>query len=137
MTQTGLPRHAVIFNWPGARLAISSSTGAPAAFARSDGARLAAKGTAAPAAAALPTRLAAAIKKRRLRRSISSRRIRSSRHFVWALLEPPALELEFLAPKRVTHLVLDGAEILFRHDREVFRAAQFALWSESAVANFL
>jgi hypothetical protein len=37
MIQTGLPRHSTVFISPGLSVEISTSTGAPAAFARSDG----------------------------------------------------------------------------------------------------
>src|SRR5690606_24937186 len=54
-TQTGLPRHSTRSISPGASLLMSTSTGAPSAFARSEGSILAAKGTAAPTAAMPPT----------------------------------------------------------------------------------
>jgi hypothetical protein len=37
MIQTGLPRHSTVFISPGLSVEISTSTGAPAALARSDG----------------------------------------------------------------------------------------------------
>src|SRR3954462_6544688 len=54
---------------PGVSLEISTSTGAPAAFARSEGHMLATKGTAAPTPAAPPT---TEVAMRRLRRVLST-----------------------------------------------------------------
>ncbi len=44
--QTGLPRHSTVIFSPGFRPEMSASTGAPAAFARSDGSKLDTNGTA-------------------------------------------------------------------------------------------
>ena len=57
MIQTGLPRHSTVSFSPGLRLAISTSTAAPAALARSDGAKLVTKGVAKAAAPAAPAQL--------------------------------------------------------------------------------
>src|SRR5690606_38691764 len=65
MIHTGLPRHSITIRRPEARLPMSTSTGAPALFARSDGARLARKGSAVAAAAAPPTVPVAASRRRR------------------------------------------------------------------------
>src|SRR5262249_53248363 len=66
ITQTGLPRHSTMRSSPGARFAMSSVTGAPAALARSEGHMLATKGTAAPTPAAPPTREVATMRLRRV-----------------------------------------------------------------------
>ena len=64
---TGLPRHSTVIFWPGSSLLMSTSTGAPAAFARSDGNMLTTNGTAAaPAATPLAT-VVAVRRKRRFR----------------------------------------------------------------------
>ena len=47
MIQTGLPRHSTVIFSPGFSALMSTSTGAPAALARSDGVKLATNGTAA------------------------------------------------------------------------------------------
>jgi hypothetical protein len=47
MIHTGLPRHSAVIFSPGLRAEMSTSTAAPAALARSDGAKLLTKGTAA------------------------------------------------------------------------------------------
>ena len=54
MIQTGLPRHSMTSKDPGASWLTSTSTGAPAARARSEGHMLATKGTAAATPAAPP-----------------------------------------------------------------------------------
>src|SRR5690606_37362132 len=51
---TGLPRHSTVVIWPGCSPEMSTSTGAPAALARSDGANEATKGTAVAAPATPP-----------------------------------------------------------------------------------
>src|SRR5690606_15731424 len=53
-TQTGLPRHSTVVIWPGWSEVMSTSTGAPAARARSDGANELTKGTAVAAPATPP-----------------------------------------------------------------------------------
>src|SRR5262245_2489422 len=68
ITHTGLPRHSKTSMVPGAILLISTSTGAPAARARSEGHMLTANGTAAATPAAAPT---AEVATRRLRRVLS------------------------------------------------------------------
>src|ERR1700676_3129801 len=65
MIHTTLPRHSTLICWPGSSLLMSCSTGAPAAFARSLGQRLIAKGTAAAAAPMPPTTVVAPIRRRR------------------------------------------------------------------------
>jgi hypothetical protein len=54
MTHTGFPRHSNTRSSPGCSVAMSASTGAPAALARSEGFMLATNGTAAPTVAAPP-----------------------------------------------------------------------------------
>jgi hypothetical protein len=57
MIQTGLPRHSTVIFSPGRSAEMSTSTGAPAALARSEGWKLLTKGTAtkpAPTAPAQP-----------------------------------------------------------------------------------
>jgi hypothetical protein len=62
---TGLPRHSTIIMSPGASLPISTSTGAPAALARSEGIRLETKGVNAVRPRAPPTPTVAIIHCRR------------------------------------------------------------------------
>ena len=69
MTHTGLPRHSTVFISPGFRSAISTSTGAPAAFARSEGSKVE---TNAPAAARPATPPAAQVATSRPRRPEST-----------------------------------------------------------------
>jgi len=57
MIQTGLPRHSTVSFSPGLSPAMSTSTAAPAALARSDGAKLVTNGVARAAAPAAPTQL--------------------------------------------------------------------------------
>src|SRR5262245_23557530 len=66
MTHTGLPRHSTTSREPGAILLRSTSTGAPAARARSEGHMLTAKGTAAATPATAPTAEVATIILRRV-----------------------------------------------------------------------
>jgi len=68
ITHTGLPRHSITASSPGAMRERSTSTGAPAARARSEGHMLATKGTAAPRPTAAP---AAEVATTRLRRVLS------------------------------------------------------------------
>ncbi|OPZ04091.1 MAG: hypothetical protein BWZ09_02025 [Alphaproteobacteria bacterium ADurb.BinA305] len=63
---TGLPRHSTVIISPGFSLLTSASTGAPAAFARSDGVRLATNGTAVATAATPPAADVASSRVRRL-----------------------------------------------------------------------
>src|SRR5690606_7579126 len=65
MIHTGLPRHSTVIISPGAILETSTSTGAPAARAFSDGAKELTKGTAVATPAAPPTAQADATQKRR------------------------------------------------------------------------
>ncbi len=65
MIQTGLPRHSTVIISPGPSLPISTSTGAPAALALSDGFMLRTKGTTAATVAAPPA-AAVATSSRRL-----------------------------------------------------------------------
>src|SRR5690606_17902211 len=65
MIHTGLPRHSTVSISPSAILETSTSTGAPAARAFSDGAKELTKGTAVAAPAAPPTAQAEATQKRR------------------------------------------------------------------------
>src|SRR5205823_1460562 len=53
--QTGLPRHSTTVFSPGFKPPMSASTGAPAAFARSDGVKLATNGTAVATPPTAPT----------------------------------------------------------------------------------
>jgi hypothetical protein len=64
MIHTGLPRHSTVIIWPGSRLPISTSTGAPAALARSDGSMLERKGTSAAIAPTPPTAAVATTSRR-------------------------------------------------------------------------
>ena len=59
MIHTGLPRHSTVIFSPGFTAAMSTSTAAPAALARSEGAKLATKGVAKAAAPAAPAQLEA------------------------------------------------------------------------------
>src|SRR5690606_15477143 len=65
MIQTGLPRHSTVRIWPGARVATSTSTGAPAARAFSEGAKVLTNGTAVATPATPPTAQAVVTQKRR------------------------------------------------------------------------
>src|SRR5690554_597219 len=65
MTQTGLPRHSTVRSSPGPMLLMSTSTGAPAARAFSEGAKEPTNGTAAATLAAPPTAQVVATQKRR------------------------------------------------------------------------
>ena len=65
MTQHTLPRHSTLIFWPGSSLLMSTSTGAPAAFARSRGLERLMNGTAAIAAPTPPTTPLAVIRNRR------------------------------------------------------------------------
>jgi hypothetical protein len=64
-THTGCPRHSARSSMPGSMAAISTSTGAPAALARSLGNQLATNGTATAAAPAAPIADVAASSSRR------------------------------------------------------------------------
>jgi len=65
MIQTGLPRHSTVFFSPGFRSAMSTSTGAPAALARSDGVNVLTKGIAVATPATAPAPQVIAIQVRR------------------------------------------------------------------------
>src|SRR5208282_1120919 len=65
MTQIGLLRHSTVIFWPGSSLPTSTSTGAPAAFARSLGQKLIANGTAAAITPTVPTAVVAPSSSRR------------------------------------------------------------------------
>jgi hypothetical protein len=69
MIQTGLPRHSTVFISPGLSAEMSTSTGAPAAFARSDGWKVL---TSAPAAARPTTPPAAPVATSKPRRPEST-----------------------------------------------------------------
>jgi hypothetical protein len=64
-THTGLPRHSTIIFWPGSSALMSTSTGAPAAFARSEGSMLATNGTAAAPAATPAVATVVAVRRKR------------------------------------------------------------------------
>jgi hypothetical protein len=63
---TGLPRHSTVIFSPGCRALMSASTAAPAALARSDGAKVLTKGTATAAAPTAPAPAVIATQVRRL-----------------------------------------------------------------------
>ena len=65
MIQTTLPRHSTSIFWPGSSLPMSTSTGAPAAFARSLGKNDITNGVATATAPTPPTTPVAPIRKRR------------------------------------------------------------------------
>ena len=64
-TQHTLPRHSTVMSWPGSTLLMSTSTGAPAAFARADGSIESMNGTAAATTPTPPTTLLAVMRNRR------------------------------------------------------------------------
>ena len=66
MSQHTLPRHSTLIFWPGSILLMSTSTGAPAALARSLGQNDITNGAAAATAPMPPTTDVAPIRKRRL-----------------------------------------------------------------------
>src|SRR5690242_6721825 len=66
ITHTTFPRHSTLIFWPGSSLLMSTSTGAPAALARSLGQRLMTNGTAAAIAPTAPIAVVAPRRNRRL-----------------------------------------------------------------------
>ena len=69
---TGLPRHSTVIFSPGRRPLMSACTGAPAALARSDGAKLDTKGTATAAPPTAPAPQVMAIQVRRPESTLAS-----------------------------------------------------------------
>ena len=61
-----MPRHSTVMSWPGSILLMSTSTGAPAAFARAEGQNDITNGVAAATAPTPPTTPPAMIRNRRL-----------------------------------------------------------------------